>query len=518
MTSSKILFFLCISFIAGIFLESLVKIPQIFLWAFLFVIMFIILFFFILSLRASGASAAIQSYRLPRRPYRIFDLRAPRNDEILVAGFCLLFLVLGILRVQITEFNIVNDKLSKLNGKGGVVLTGTISSEPDVRETFQKLKVKIGSSIVLATVKKYPEYKYLDKIKLTGKLETPIVTDEFNYKNYLMKDGIYSVMNFPKIEKTGHNNCSFYRCPASVIYAGILEIKQKIRQSIQSNFSPPESSILEGTILGDNGAMSNDLKTKLNITGLRHIIAVSGTHVVILSLILMSVLLFLGFHKGHAFYFSIFFICIYIILTGLPASGIRAGIMGGIILLAEKIGRQSVAVRVITLAAAVMLALNPFLLIYDVGFQLSFSAVLGLIYLEPLIKIFLKFIPENLRRIFSATFAAQIFTLPILVFNFGNISFVSPITNLLVSAIVSPLMILGFLASFLGIFSNILGYILSVPCYFLLLYFNWIINFFAKPWAMAVFPNVSSIWLFISYFIIAFLTWFLNKKYKQNFV
>jgi hypothetical protein len=68
------------------------------------------------------------------------------------------------------------------------------------KKVFQKLKVKILDSIILVTTNRYPEYKYLDKIKITGKLETPSVTDDFNYKNYLMKDGIYSVMGFPKIE------------------------------------------------------------------------------------------------------------------------------------------------------------------------------------------------------------------------------------------------------------------------------------------------------------------------------
>jgi predicted membrane metal-binding protein len=75
----------------------------------------------------------------------------------------------------------------------------------------------------------------------------------------------------------------------------ILFCKNQIKHSIQHNFSPPQSSILEGTILGTNGAMTNDLKQKLNITGLRHIIAVSGTHVVILTVIIMYLLL--GFLK-----------------------------------------------------------------------------------------------------------------------------------------------------------------------------------------------------------------------------
>ncbi|MDP1994495.1 MAG: ComEC/Rec2 family competence protein, partial [Ignavibacteria bacterium] len=354
-----------------------------------------------------------------------------------IFGFCILFLVVSVLRVQITEFNIVNDKLSKFNGKGQIILTGTISDEPDVRDTSQNIKVKVSGSTVLVTTKRYPEYKYLDKIKFTGKLETPMVAENFNYKNYLLKDHIYSVMAFPTIEVVSekHQYNIF-----SYLYEKILFLKQGLRQSIQNSFLPPQSSILEGTILGDNGAMTNDLKNKLNITGLRHVIAVSGTHIVILSSIIMSLLLAMGFWRGQAFYIAIIFICIFIVLTGLPSSGIRAGIMGGIYLLSQKIGRQTMGSRLIILACSIMLLINPLLLFYDVGFQLSFLAVIGLIYLEPFIKFLIKKITkrpngypaENLVSIISTTFAAQIFTLPIMVYNFGNISFVSPITNLLI--------------------------------------------------------------------------------------
>ncbi|MCX6723120.1 MAG: ComEC/Rec2 family competence protein [Candidatus Staskawiczbacteria bacterium] len=510
MSPSKILSFLCISLIIGIFLESIIKIPQIFVCGFLLLAVLAIFFAVIARHEVTKQS---REYRLPRR------LRTPRNDELTIAGFCILFLVIGILLVQISEFNIANDKLSKLNGRGQVVLTGVINDEPDVRDTSQMLNVKVSDSTVLVTTKRYPEFKYLDKIKLTGKLETPMVAENFNYKNYLLKDHIYSVMAFPKIEvvseKIQYNIYSYF-------YEKILFCKQKIRDSIQHNFSPPQSSILEGTILGDNGAMTSDLKSKLNITRLRHVISVSGTHIVILSSIIMSLLLAAGLWRGQAFYIAIIFICLFIILTGLPSSGIRAGIMGGLFLLAQKLGRQSNGSRVIIMACAVMLLINPLLLIYDVGFQLSFLAVMGLIYLEPfikfLIKKFTKDKAEELVSVISTTFAAQIFTLPIMIYNFGNISFVSPITNLLISPIVYLLMVFGFLASIAGIFSNVLGFILSVPCYFLLSYFIWIINFFSKPWAMKTIQNIHWVWLIILYLIITVGTYILRKRYSWNFL
>jgi len=519
MTPSKILFYFGLSFVAGIFLESLIKIPQIFVCGILILGIILILVSLFLSFPrlAQPKLYAKEGKRESRVNAQNSGFRV-KPGMTGVLGFCILFLALGILRMQISEYNILNDKLSKYNGIGKVALTGIISGEPDVRDTFQKLRIKVGDSVVLITTDRYPEYKYLDTIKITGNLETPQETDDFSYKNYLMKDGIYSVMFYPKIELISKaRNYNFF----TFIYEKLLFLKQKVRESIQYNFSPPQSSILEGTILGDNGAMSNDLKNKLNITGLRHIIAVSGTHVVILSSIIMYLLIMTGLNRGNAFYFAIAFLCFYIILIGFPASGVRAGIMGGLYLLAQKLGRQSMGIRVIVLACAAMLLFNPLLLFYDVGFQLSFLAVIGLIYLDPIftkiIKIFTKKKAENVVKIVSTTFAAQVFTLPILIYSFGNISFVSPITNLLIAPAVSGLMISGFLTAFVGIFSTTLGWVASVPCYFILQYFLWIIDFFSQPWAQKTFENVHWAWLMILYLAIIFITRFLYKKYVQKF-
>jgi competence protein ComEC len=497
MTPSKILFYLSLSFIAGIFFESLVEIPQIFVFG-VFILGIIIIFSFLLL----------------------------KNNFFIIAGFCFLFLCLGILRIQANEFKIKNNELRKFNESGVINLTGYICGDPDVRNTYQRIKVKIGESVVLITTNRYPEYKYLDTIKVEGELETPQETEDFSYKNYLMKDGIYSVMFFPKVELAETSKTAGFW---QKFYSLILLFKQKIRQSIQKNFSPPQSSILEGTILGDNGAMSEDLKNKLNITGLRHIIAVSGTHVVILSVIIMSILLMFPIKKGKAFYFTIILIFLYAFLTGLPASGVRASIMGSLYLFAQKLGRQSIGIRVIVLACCVMLFINPMLLIYDVGFQLSFLAVIGLIYLEPVFSGFLDFWAKRIFhevkekasgfiKIVSSTFAAQVFTLPIIIYSFGNISFVSPITNLLVLPVVYWLMIFGFLSAFLGIFSGLFGWVFSVPCYFVLSYFLWVIDFFSQDWAIKNFNSVHWIWLVICYLVIGYAVRLIRKKYIQNFI
>jgi competence protein ComEC len=371
----------------------------------------------------------------------------------------------------------------------------------------------------LVTTGRYPEFNYLYKIKITGKLQAPGIIDDFNYTNYLLKDGIYSVMGFPQIELVSkkHEYNVF-----SYSYEKILFVKQKLKQSIQDNFLPPHSLILEGIIFGNNKNMTPDLRNKLNNTGLRFLTAISGVHVVILSAILISFMLFLGLKRNHAFYFSIIFIWLYIVLTGFTASGIRAATMGSIFIFAEVFGRQNTSSRTIVLAAALMLLQNPLLLIYDIGFQLSFLASLGIIYLKPAISYLLEIVfKENsheLSNIISITVTAQIFTLPMMVFNFGTLPLVAPITNILILPVMPLILSFGFLFSIFSAISKILGWIFYIPCWLLISYFLGVMNFFSQPQMAKTITNISWIWIFLIYLIIIFFTWFLDKKFSQKFL
>ena len=190
-----------------------------------------------------------------------------------------------------------------------------------LKDRSQQLMVRCQAfnDTILVTTSRYPEYHYLDKIKITGSLEAPKNTEDFNYQNYLLKDGIYSVIGFPKIEIIGRQNPNLLQN----IYSGIIFLKQKLSDSINKNFPSPESLVLQGLILGSKTSIPQDLKDKFNITGVSHIIAVSGTHIVILGSILMAFLLGIGISRPQSFYFSAFFIVFYVILVGLPSSGVR---------------------------------------------------------------------------------------------------------------------------------------------------------------------------------------------------
>lgn len=494
MTASKILLCFCLSFIFGIFLSSFLDFSQPVLLGILILGIILISIFW-------------------------------NHKRLIVTGFCFLFLVLGIWRYQQTESGILDDGLLTLNDSSeNITLTGIVSTEPDIREKTQKLTIKLsddgsletGGKVLVAT-NHYPEYKYGGRLRINGKLESPSKDiNGFNYRDYLKKDGIYSLMSFPEIELIGQNS-------GSPIYKILFSFKDKFKETARQFISPPQEGILEALIFGDEEGISRDWKDKLNFTGTRHITAVSGMNITIISFLILNFLLILGFWRQQAFYFTIFLLALYILMIGAPASAVRAGIMAGLLLLAQHLGRLSQAVRAVVFAAALMLAFNPLILGLDVGFQLSFLAILGMVYLQPFFHDFLRKIPNPkffpVRTTLSATLAAQVFTLPILVYNFGYIPVTSPLTNILIVPFLAPLTILIFIFGLGGMIFSVFGWVLSWPTWLVLTYITGIINWFSKlSFASFRLENVHWTWLIISYLILGFLAWRSGEKQKLKFL
>jgi len=297
------------------------------------------------------------------------------------------------------------------------------------------------------------------------------------------------------------------------ITGAISGFKGKLRESLDSSLSPPQSAILGAMMLGERERISYDLKQKLNRSGTRHITAISGMHVMILANMLIGLGLILGMWRGQAFYFALAAIILFIIMVGAPPSAIRAGIMGGVVLLAEKVGRLSQAQRLLVIAATLMLVANPLLLRFDVGFQLSFFATLGISKVSPWFREKLSFVPSWLgaRSTMAMTFPAILFTAPILASNFGQLSLVSVFTNILIVPVLALVLGLGFFAGILGMITEPLGQIAFWPVWLLLTYVYTVIDWAARfPYA-AVQIEVFPWYLVILYFA---LLWWGIKYFK----
>jgi len=407
-------------------------------------------------------------------------------------------------------------KIPQQNFSEGVFI-GTVIKEPEIKNGSTKLTLKTEKGKILITTGNYPEYFYGDVLKIEGNLEEPVVFNEFNYKNYLAKEGIYYVSYFPKIEILEKDK-------GNPIFSAILKFKNKTTDTIEKIMPFPEVSLLEGIILGNKQIFSESLKESLSITGTSHIVAISGMNIVIISEIMMFVLIALGLWRKQAFWFVLAMIFLFILMVGAPASAVRAGIMGAIFLYAQKIGRLSNAGRIMVFAAAIMLVFNPLLLRYDVGFQLSFLAVLGMIYIKPIFdELILKRIKKEelnaILQIITTTLAAQFAVLPILIYNFGRISFIAPITNILIVPFITILTIIGLIFIGGAIIWSFLGKILVWPAYLGTAYVFKIIDWFSKiPWAAKTINNVH--WAFlIGYYIllIGLIIFWQNKKARSIF-
>lgn len=523
MTPSKIFLYFCLSFIIGIFISSFFHFSLI----------------LILSVFILGILLISVLWKNPAQQQVVCGA----GKKLVVAGFCLILFASGIFCHQRAELSKTNNQLSMINNtEQEITLIGKVISEPDIRETNAKLTVAVNPvrnllisngvkeihtdrplhqceknlGKILVTTGRYPEYQYGDELKIIGELKTPIEFEDFNYKDYLAKDGIYSVMYYPKIismesKKSIGVTYGFF--------AGILGFKDKLRQSIGQNLSPPQSSILGAMILGDKRKISKDWQQKLNIAGIRHITCISGMHIIILSGILMWLGVVFGLWRGQAFYFTMILLILFIIMVGAPPSAIRAGIMGGMLLYAQKIGRLRAADRAIVFAATVMLVFNPLLLKSDVGFQLSFLASLGIIYLMPIFQEKLRKIPiRSLTGILSMTLAAQVFTLPILIYNFGYVSLVAVFSNVLIVPVLPFVLGFGFLFALIGIILPFFGWFFSLPCWLLLTYITGIAGWFASfPWA-SMGLEISWEGLLISYLILGCITWHFHQKQKLKFL
>jgi len=208
-------------------------------------------------------------------------------------------------------------------------------------------------------------------------------------------------------------------------------------------------------------------------------------------------------------------------MTGLQPSAIRAGIMGGLFLLAQYLGRLNVSSRAIVFAATLMLAHNPSLLKLDVGFQLSFLAMMGIIYLVPIFQNLLHKAPDflQLKNISIMTISAQVFTLPILIYNFGYFSAIAPLTNVLVVPLLPFIMGLGFVFALSGTILSYFGWFFSLPVWLLLTYLIKIVDWFSGFSFSAFVFEISWLWLLISYLILGLFIWRIDKKFtRPNFL
>ena len=327
---------------------------------------------------------------------------------------------------------------------------------------------------MLVSVGLYPEYHYGDLISVYCQLKAPEPFNGFAYDRYLAKSEIYSQCSYPKVKliSSGHGDW---------LLSNIFEFKNKLKSIINSNLPEPQASLLNAIVLGSRRGVPQQLSDKFSITGTSHLIAISGLHITLITAILMQIMLACYVPRKKAFWLVTFILIGYVTMVGFPASAVRASLMGWLVMFALYVGRLNRSSNALLLVACLMLLINPKILRDDIGFQLSFCAVLGLIYFSSIVEGWLQKFPSGLgiKESLQMTLSAQITTLPLIVFNFGRVSLIGPVVNLLVLPALPYLMIVGLGAIFLSLLLSNIAQYLFWPVLLILTYLIKVIEIFS---------------------------------------
>lgn len=371
-----------------------------------------------------------------------------------------------------------------------VEFDGWICDEPDVRRNGIKLTVCMDDvdGRVLVTVLRYPKWEYGDRVRVDGVLTEPPEFDGFSYGNYLKRYGIYRVMYRPRIDKrfgigvgdvTVDGFFTAFGRMRVLFFRGLFRVKTVVEGRLRELLPEPAASLAAGLLLGSRSGMSDSLARIFQDVGLTHIVAISGYNISLVIVFMNGILGFLGRRARVAA--AVAGIFVFSVLVGASAAVVRAALMGSLGLLALWYGRTSRVLITILASALVMALWNPYIPLYDVGFQLSFAATLGLVYVSPSALKWFSRIPEmfGLRESLALTVSAQIAASPVILWHFGRISLISPVANMFVLPFIPLAMLFSALALAVSFVSNMLALLIAWYGWLFLMCVIWLAQFFA---------------------------------------
>ncbi|MBM4159479.1 MAG: DNA internalization-related competence protein ComEC/Rec2 [Ignavibacteria bacterium] len=394
-------------------------------------------------------------------------LRSPRS--LLVAlGFHAIVLVCGFHLAALQSHKVQEEILMPRGTDESVRIAGVVESQPIEKQTRTELLVRSTTITrydttfrlarrVLVVVRKAArqamprDLTVGANLSVSGTLEHlpgPRNPGEFNYGRYLALNGVQGLVI---VRDTA--GITLADGPGSMSVQTIFGRAQKEIYGTLDRFHPPEeASFLKGIVFGYRADISLDIKQSFVDTGTIHILAVSGSNVLVVALIMYSLASLLRLPRRWVTAVTILGLLFYMVITGLSPSVIRATIMAAAILIGTLFERRIDVYNSLAAAALVMLLWDPLYLL-DVGFQLSFAAVLSIVYFYPKLESLIHKIPERFEEIkgvdyvlklFAVSLAAQLGTLPFTAYYFGRISLVGILANLVVVPISGINVLLGF--------------------------------------------------------------------------
>lgn len=376
-----------------------------------------------------------------------------------------------------------------------IVVRGKVI-QADSRMAVQMLTVRATEPFrgkVRTVMDPVPTMKYGDEVELTGTLERP----EEPYVNYLKKDNIFSEMSFPKAKRV---NSKLWTTRGT-----LYGVSNAVQSAFSRIFPAREAALMSGIVIGDTSQFTKEFKEAMQRTGTTHIVALSGYNVMI---IVSACFALLGYfmRRRTARWVAFPIILLFILMTGGDASVVRAAVMAFLAMYLTVEGRMRDPGNIVAATALAMVLWNPRVLAYDVGFQLSFLAFIGLVYISPHIILHLKHREQKRAGFFKEPFAytvsAQMMTFPLLIGYFDRFFVSSIVPNVLVVALVPLTMALGFISALLSFVFPALSYFAGWFAYPFLRLETFIIDFFSRIAFFQISFNVGVLFAAVYYALV----------------
>ncbi len=341
---------------------------------------------------------------------------------------------------DLAYYNLASDRAFDRRAPQATLL-GYVSSYPLLADTQQELVVT-ATQIVIDGVPQpvtgsarlktgmRQRLAYGQPLQVTGRLVDPPVMEDFNYQEYLARKGIHSLLYNVRLKLEDGP------LQGSPLLRALYTVRGRGEAFLNQALPEPYAGLANGMLLGIEAGIPDDLYDQFNATGTSHVIVISGSNVALVSGVIVALAArLLG--RRRAAWPALAGIACYALLVGGDAAVLRASVMGGLAVVAIALNRRSTALVSLAVACACMTLINP-LALWDVGLQLSSSATAGLMLLVPsLTRAFDRLLPAHVQNpvlrglhafladALLVTLAANITTLPLVVYYFGRLSIVS---------------------------------------------------------------------------------------------
>ena len=442
--------------------------------------------------------------------------RAPRAR---LAALALCCAALGGARYDLAQVPVTPRSARLLNDSGDLLLRGLVVDDPRRAEDGQRAlvaaeRVVVGGvarpaeGLVLVKLPAYPERRYGDRLELTGALTTPGEAErpgEFDYRQYLARKRIFSLMEPQAVRLVGQGG-------GSPLWSGLLALRDRARRVLLRELPEPQASLAVGILLGLQSSIPDDVSATFSATGTSHILVISGWNITIISTMLYGVTGRLRLKKNTAFWAILGCIWLYTLFVGASATVIRAAVMGTIVVVGQRMERRAHAWTTLFAATWAMTIWDPQTL-WDLGFQLSALATASLFAYGKGAEALLLKTPlragwlDWAREALTATLAAQILALPLILYHFGNLSIVAPLANVALLPMVPYAMLSGAISLIGGLIWLPLGQWLATIAYLFLAWLTEGARLFAEmPYAAVQLPPFP-LWVLLGYYGIVVGGW-----------